>query len=500
MKNVTVDFGGASPALADVSLRLGEGARHLVCGAAGSGKSTLAQTLAGMIPKLITPSGFSGEVIFSGAAEGEDPFRAIGVVIQNVEDQLWDLSVEDLIAFPLENRGLPRPDIRARVADLIREFGLEALKGRRVLSLSGGERRMVAIAAALAGGPEFLVLDEPTTGLDPAARIRLVEMLARRRDETLVVVEQDPAAVAGLVETVSLLSSGALSPAMPLAAVFAEDRLWIDAGILPPQRKPSLPRSIEAGETVLAVNGLETALSRSNGTPVLENVSFALAEGEVVGLIGKNGAGKTTLFQSILGLAAVKAGSIAIAGEDAGRWTVARRARSVAYLPQNMRRVLFNMSVLEEVLFAVTGGGKRNGDAEEKARAALEKYGLSGHAEANPFALSSRQQALLGLACADASGARIAILDEPLLARDIAGRAMLDRFIETMLASGRAILLISHDLELVDDVTSRVLVLSDGVIACDRPTAAIWTDDAFAALGWPGPRGSVDAEVADAHS
>ena len=504
LKNVTVGFGGATPALAEICLSVGDGSRHLVCGAAGSGKSTLLQTASGMIPRLIAPPDFEGSVSFSGTPMDdigkEQLFSEIGIVLQNVEDQLWDLSVEDLIAFPLENRGLERAEIRQRLADLIEEFRLHDLTGRRVLSLSGGARRMVAIAAAVAAAPKMLVLDEPTTGLDPEARIRLVDMLDRRSDESLLIAEQDPASVERITQTVSLLAAGRLSEPTPIAGIIDNDTRWLAAGLLPPRRTSAEKHIRAPGETLLSVSSLKTALSRANGEPVLKDIGFKMAAGEAVALIGRNGAGKTTLFQSILGLAKTDAGSVTIGGEDAGDWTVARRARKIAYLPQNMRRVLFNMTVREEVLFAVTGGGKADDTAGERAKAALEKYGLSDLAESNPFALSARQQAVLGLACADASQSLVAILDEPLLARDVAGRRMLQTFMDTMLDGNRAILLISHDLELVDDVASRILVLDGGVIAGDGTPETIWNGEAFERLGWPRPQTVKQEEAPDALS
>jgi energy-coupling factor transport system ATP-binding protein len=243
------------------------------------------------------------------------------------------------------------------------------------------------------------------------------------------------------------------------------------------------------GPVALEVAGLRTRLRRADGEPVLQDVALSLRAGEVVGLVGRNGAGKSTLVQAVLGLAAVAAGRIVIGGEDAAGWTVARRARRIGYLPQNMRRMLFNLSVQDEVAFALTGDPSRIGDAAVRVRAAeaLRPYGLADQAEASPFALSARAQALLGLACLEAASPAAAILDEPLLARDVHGRAMLDLFLRNARQAGRAVLLISHDLELVDDLCRRLLILDGGRIVFDGPTPDGWRSPAFQALGWPVP-------------
>lgn len=496
LRNLSVGYGNGTLALSGADLSIAAGQRLLVCGAAGSGKTTLLQAAAGIIPRLVRPDTISGSIELDGqpvrTVSKDSLFQTIGLVAQAVEDQVWDLSVEDLIAFPLENRGVGRAEIRARLATLIDGLELHDLKGRRVLTLSGGERRMVAIAAALAAAPRLLVLDEPTTGLDPAARQRLLRSLATFGAEipSLLIAEQDAAAIAPAIDEIALLASGVLSSLQPKAGLMADGAAWTEAGLLPPSRRQATARVYPLGRTLLCVEKLRTALQRPTGRPVLEEIDLTIRAGECVALIGRNGAGKTTLFQSILGLAAVTGGTLAIGGADAGGWTAARRARSIAYLPQIMRRILFNMTVLQEVTFAITASPAMPKDPAilEKAETALAAYGLSGLAQTNPFALSTRQQALLGLACAEASGAALAILDEPLLARDLNGKRLLDRFIDGACASGRAVLLITHDLELAAERAGRVLLLDEGRITYDGDTIAAWRSPAYRALGWPEPR------------
>ncbi|MEO4040116.1 ATP-binding cassette domain-containing protein [Hoeflea sp. CAU 1731] len=501
LKDITVSH-GEEPVLAGANLNLSAGERLLVCGAAGSAKSTLLNVAAGLIPRLVTPSHFAGEVTLSGeplsTMSKDTLFAEIGLVMQSVEEQSWDLGVEDLIAFPMENRSMPKAEIRKRVDALLKQFQLDALRGRRVLTLSGGERRMVAIAAAMALSPRLLILDEPTTGLDPAARQRLTAALGDTLDSNsaVLVAEQDPAAFHGVARTVRFISEGQVSEARGFGTLVNEERLWREAGILPPRRTASRPKASAPGAEILGVRDVTTILCRAHGQPVLNGAGFMVRAGEVLGLIGRNGAGKTTLFQSILGLARISRGTITIEGIDATGWTVARRARRIAYLPQNMRRILFNMTLAEEVLFAITAGADPGEPDRNRAQACLEKYGLGGLSETNPFALSVRQQALLGLACADVAGAAVAILDEPLLGRDLNGRAMLDLFIRSMTDKGRAVLLISHDLELVEEVATRTLILADGRVAFDGDSSEAWQSAAFRALGWPAPSFTPDGLVA----
>ncbi|WP_026872857.1 ATP-binding cassette domain-containing protein [Inquilinus limosus] len=493
---LSVGFAPAKPAILPTSFRIAPGGRLLLCGANGSGKSTLLATAAGVIPKLSRPPFLAGSVRLGGAELGGLPrtelFRRVGIVFQNLDDQLWDLGVEDLIAFPLESRGLPGLRVRDRVLQLVSALSIEPLLGRRVLTLSGGERRMVALAAALATGPELLVLDEPTTGLDPAARQRLAGLLGRLGGDLpmLLAAEQDAGALASVADAVLLQKDGAADVLRPMAEAAADDRLWLDHGLLPVRRRAgSRRRGAGTGRTLIEATGLVSRLRRGDGRPVLDGVDLAVRAGEVAGLIGPNGTGKTTLFQSILGLSPLAAGRILLGGEEAGGWTVARRARRIAYVPQNVRRILFNLTVLDEAAFAVCGKPRGTGAADVRARAqaALMRFGLDRRAGDSPFALSAREQAVLGLACAAAAEAELVILDEPLLARDLAGRALLDRFLDDLRGRGGGALLVSHDLDLVDDVADRLLIMDGGKIRHDGPPETGWHSAAFAALGWPAP-------------
>ncbi|OQP87085.1 sugar ABC transporter [Rhizobium rhizosphaerae] len=500
---LTLGFGG-TPVLSEARLTLSRGQRLLVCGAAGSGKTSLLSVAAGLIPRLVTVPELSGTVTLDGQPLGsidrQALFRRIGFIGQNLEDQLWDLSVEDIIAFPLENRGMAKAEIRARLKMLIDGFGLSALSGRRVLTLSGGERRLVAVAAALTSGPDLLVMDEPTTGLDPAARRRLCSILDQAAQDvpSLLIADQDAVSLLPVVDRLALLHDGQLCAPQPPARCLENHAAWEEAGLLSPMRRRRLAPAGAIGRPLLTVSGLITQLTRSVGDPVLNAVTFEIRTGEVVALIGRNGAGKTTLFKAMLGLTKAASGTITLDGAAADRWTVAARARKLAYVPQNMRHILFNMSTIGEVIFAITAATAHSNDPEvvAKARAALARYDLGHLEEANPFSLSVRQQALLGLACADAAGALVAIIDEPLLARDLRGRQLLERFIAAMRETGRAVMLISHDLELVDDLASRLMLLDEGRIAYDGPTDEGWRSQAFAKLGWSAPYASVPEETA----
>lgn len=493
-EQLSLGFSGAEAIVSGADLTVSAGTPLLICGATGSGKTTLLHALSGVIPRLLPNPGYAGRVTLLDKPLSDYSrdalFADLGLVTQAVEDQLWDLSTEDIIAFPMENRALPKAQIRARLRLLMEQLELTELAGRRVLTLSGGERRMVAIAAALAARPKVLILDEPTTGLDPAARKRLSRALDRAGAEVgaIVIAEQDPTSLVDTIHDIALLQDGCLTAPEPKARLLADPERWRKAGLIAPARAPASHPTRATSSPTLSLKGLTSRLTRASGQPVLNDLSLDLFAGEVVALLGRNGAGKTTLFRSVLGLLPIRGGKIVLGGEPAEGWTTAKRARKIAYLPQNMRQILFNMTVLEEVLFAITA---KPGAAapEQKARACeiLARYGLGGQEQTNPFALSARQQGQLGLACAEAAAAPLTIIDEPLLARDLRGRALFERFLENATSSARTVLLITHDLELAQDVADRSLLMEDGAIAYDGPVRDCWDSAAFRALGWPAP-------------
>jgi energy-coupling factor transport system ATP-binding protein len=389
---------------------------------------------------------------------------------------------------------VPQAEVRARVRSVIDEMGIARLVGRTVRTLSGGERRIAAIASALVWKPDLLVLDEPNSGLDPDARARMIGILRklRRARLTLLVAEQDLAWFDGTADRVVFLQDGKLVDDLPWHAAVHATTPYAVTGVEQPfapspariDRKPT-----QEGEA-LRVRQLSSTLCRQDGEPVLRSIDMVVEKGEIAGLIGSNGAGKTTLMRSLLGLQKSAAGSIEIGEENSSSWSIAQRARRIGYVAQNLRRMFFLLSILDEVVFSLSGGdtgAKALATHRDRALSLLGGAGLADKADVSPFALSAREQLMLALVCIEATQPSIVILDEPLIACDRVSRAGVLAFLDRCRDRGCAALLVSHDLRLVDRAADRVLIMEDGKLAFEGVTAKAWESDVFARMGWPRP-------------
>ena len=435
--------GAAEPALRDVCLDIEEGLT-VVAGPSGGGKSTLLRVLNGLVPH------FHGGRIAGGASvvgvevvstPTRNLARKVGFVFQDPELQTVYAVVDREVAFGLENIGLAPRDMAGRVEEALHAAGAEHLMSRAVRTLSGGERQRVALASALAMRPSLVVLDEPTSQLDPdgAAMVltALVDMIAQGRHA--VVSEHRLERLLNEARGLVLVNGG--------AAEIADPRTWRPAPA--PSRPPRVsPMGGEAWS-------LERASAGFNGRLVLDSVDLAGRHGEVLALSGPNGGGKTTLLRLIAGGLAPLSGG------------VRRRPGRIAYLPQNPTALLHRPTVRAEV--SLTLERAHEGDRPE---AILEQLGLLGVALRYPRDLScgERQRAALAAVLPGAPG--LVLLDEPTRGMDMAARTALIALVAGLRDRGAAIVLATHDADLRDSLADREVRVGDGKVLEMAPAAA----------------------------
>jgi energy-coupling factor transport system ATP-binding protein len=421
VERLSFAYPGAPRALEDVSLELHAGEIVALLGPSGSGKSTLLRALAGLVPHF-HGGRFEGRVEVAGRDTRRhrpaDLVGTVATVFQDPEDQVVMARARNEVAFGLENVGAPPADIWARADAALVAAGADHLADRLTHELSGGELQRICLASALALHPRLLLLDEPTSQLDPdaaAAFLDHVESLGA----AVVLSEQRTARALEVADRVLFVEEGRLLLDAPTADALdwlAEHRPryadpWLDA-----------PLS-EAGSPAVAVDAVSYAYRPSE--PVLRSVSLEVGRGEVVALEGPNGSGKTTLAKIAAGLLDPAAGSVL-------------RRGTAGYLSQDPGRYLVREHVLDEVALSV--GGDR-----ARARAALARVGLAWAEARHPRDLSSGERERLGLAAVAVGEPDLLVLDEPTRGVDPDRKAALAAWLFEYAAAGRGVLVATHD-------------------------------------------------------
>jgi energy-coupling factor transport system ATP-binding protein len=482
------------PALGGVDLDVRLGEILLVLGPSGSGKSTLLRATNGLVPHA-TGGRFRGDVIaFDRSTRDHRPrdlADVIGFVHQDPEAQFVIDLVEADVAFVLENLGLPETAMRRRVEEVLDALGVAHLRDRSPATLSGGERQRCAIAGALAASPAALVLDEPTSQLDPQGADDVLAAIARLNADlgtTVVLAEHRLERAAPLADRAVLVNGGRIvdgpdradvvvtryagAPAVtrlgrllgwdPVPLTVRDARV---AAAASPETIPStgaLPAAMPSpGEQLLSARGVDVDLARH---PVLRDVSLDLYRGDVVALLGRNGAGKTTLLRALAGLQTVAHGHVA-------------SNTTVAYVPQDPNTLLFAPTVdreLRETLRLV-------GHADHGAvQVWLERLGLVDDAQRHPRSLSGGERQRVAIAAVGVGGADVLLLDEPTRGMDAASRDALGHAIRDHAADGGAVVLATHDVELAALVATRAVVLGDGDVVADGPARDVLAGSLFA--------------------
>ena len=485
--------GSDTPVLDDVSWAIRSGAFTLLAGRSGSGKSTLLRCLNGLVPHFSGGS-FGGEVRVAGSntrmVGPRDLSADVGFVFQDPESQLITDRVDAELAFSLEQHGVDRITMRKRVEETLDLLGIAHLRDRHPSHLSGGEQQRVAVAAALSLHPTMLVLDEPTSQLDPwgaedvlAALTRLNEdvgitvVLAEHRLERLLhradrvrlmqpppaqSLDGSPAEIAARMDPVALppvtrLGRELTIPVLPLTVKDARATLPARFSLPLSGPPPDLPNA--SGAVMIQVEEMGVELDRR---PILEGLSLSVREGELVAVMGRNGSGKTTLLRTVLGLEQIRSGSVRTCDVDVVRDGPAALGRLVGYLPQQARVVFFRERVADEIAFTIAARGSR--DSVEEV---VERFGLEGLEDRHPLDLSGGERERAALAAVMAGRPRLLLLDEPTRGMDAWRKHDLGVLLQGLQEQGVAILMATHDAELVAQVASRVVMLGHREIIAD---------------------------------
>ena len=460
-----------------VSLDIEAGSFTGVIGATGAGKSTLLMALTGIIPNL-ADGAMDGTVEIGGENTGDVSVarlsQRVGYVQQDPESQLFCASVEEEIAFPLEQRGVDPRAMDLRIDEVLAMVGMQGMRARVPSSLSGGQMQRVAIAAALAADPEVLVLDEPTAALDPEGKrevFDVLERIRRNRMLTVVMAEQNTRHLAQWADHIVLLDHGRVVRDGDASLFAREPRLLESLGVMVPTEPPVIEvraeESVQADEAAIVIDHLTHRYSGMPSTtpPALDDVICVIPRGAFVGLIGRNGSGKTTLARHLNALLTPTGGRVIVDGLDTRGHTVGKLAAHVGYGFQNPDHQIFCASTREEIAFGAKALGCSEGQVDEVVNRMMDAFDLTDYAEVSPATLGYGDRRSVALASVLAMQTPILVLDEPTAGLDARLAARLLDIVAGLNATGVTVVMISHDMAAVARYCSHVLELDHGRLA-----------------------------------
>ena len=500
--------------LKGINLNIAKGEFIGIMGPSSAGKTTLCLTLNGIIPQRI-PGEFSGSVkVLNMDTEQNDVSEIalkVGMVFEDPESQFIMSTVEDELIIGLEPLGYNREEIRDRIQWALEIVGLDqSFLKRSPLELSGGEKQRLAIAAMLAKKPEILILDEPTSDLDPIGKEEVLNSIRKIKDElnmTIIMVEHEAEIMAELADRLVLLSDGKILFESQPREFFAKVEELMNLGVYPPQvtqlaSKLRIPQSIiTLSEAVKIMKNLkvrkpklEKKRGKTDRKPILEcqnilfsytkdqltikNISLKIYEQEYIGLVGPNGSGKSTLAKLLSGLLKPQQGKIIIQDKEISKYNKLELSNIIGYIFQNPDHQLFNQNIREEVAFGLKLRKYKKEFIEKKVENVLREIGLWELRDEHPFFLSKGERRRLALASIIAIEPKILIVDEPTTGQDKGyGYKLLELLDRLRKEKGMTIIVITHSIPQLVKYATRLIVMKKGQIIAEGSPEEILKND-----------------------
>ena len=499
VEQVTITYpGAAEPALRDVDLHVPEGELCVVLGRTGAGKSTLLGAVNGLVPHF-TGGRLAGRVLVDGRDTRSHPPReladVVGVVGQDPLAGFVTDTLEEELAYGMEQLGLPPETMRKRVEETLDLLGLADVRSRALTELSGGQQQRAAIGAVLTCHPKVLVLDEPTSALDPTAAEEVLAAVTRLVHDlgvTVLVAEHRLERVLQYADRVVFLPGDGTAQSGPPAAMMARGVLappvvelgrlvgWDplplsvrDARRLAGGLRDRLPDRPARAAVAVRPGGPALRASkvvvRYGDVVAVREVDLDLHGGQVCALMGRNGAGKSSLLWALQGSGRRASGAVLVAGDDPADLSPAGARALVGLVPQSASDLLYLETVADELAQADAESAQPAGTADALLTRLLPEVPR----EVHPRDLSEGQRLALVLAIQLTAAPAVLLLDEPTRGLDYAAKARLAAVLRRMADEGRAVVVSTHDVEFVAGACDRVVVMAEGEVVADGSTAEV---------------------------
>ena len=505
--------------LKEINLNVEKGKFILICGPTGSGKTSLIRSINGLIPHFYRGKFYGYMKIKGTDTISSSPAllsKTVGTVFQIPENQLFSMDVERELAFSLENLGYSKEEIGSRIEKVISITRIEELRHRPPFQLSGGEQQKVAIASLLALDPEILVLDEPLSNLDPKTSLEILNLLKELQtsyNKTIIISEHRMESIIPFVDEIIIIHDGRIIQHDNTKIVLNSDKIYGLGLDLPPiiywlkkKRDEGLflgeiPLNFEEQKQMLAIifskytempnikpiainikkeidsQGKNPIIFLKNighsyeistdKTKALDNVTCSIFPREIVAIMGSNGAGKSTLIKCISGLIKPKKGNVWIQGENNKNFPTYKIAKKVGLMFQNPDHQLFLNSVLDEIKFSLKNLNLSQEEEKNRIEKTLRELDLNDISNESPFDLSGGQRKKVSLATILCRNPNILIFDEPTIGQDAKHKMRLNKLILQAQSQNKTSIIVSHDLEFVANLATRVIILEKGKIFAD---------------------------------
>lgn len=457
-----------SPIIDQINLAIQKNETIAIIGPNGSGKTTLGWCLCGIIPHLINGK-MEGDVVVDGKNTKTHPLKDtigdIGIIFQDPDAQFVTLRVKDELAFGLKNIDLPQDEMDARVTEVVEHFGLSELLNSAPQDLSMGQKQKVALASVIAMKPKILLLDEPASTLDPRGQKKFLGAIGKlKKNLTVVLLTHNFDYVKSIADRVIVIHDKMIRfDDMPDLITKKEvlQLFGVDDHEIKNLDTPSV-------DSLICVENISYRYPRSREFS-LDDVSFVVNKGEVLGIVGPNGSGKSTLLLLMHGLLKASGGMVLIDGKNVSKMEFPDLARKQGILFQNPNHQIFTSSIKEELSFGLKNIGL-NEEKIEKHIALASDFIKFGDLAKDPHALSYGQRKLLSLATVLAMNPEIILLDEPELGMDIGFMRKFEKVLLKLNRSGKTFVIVSHDLDLIEKLTHRIIFLEKGKIIDEGAT------------------------------